>query len=128
APAAGRGRAREWRRRFAPGARARCAPAPPAARDSPPPPATCAAGGSASTPACDSGARGRLGPVPDFQVQKRPQQFFVSLAALVVLVEHAVQDLGFIVGPRQRRRAGEVIARSSDQLAAQRTAGQPPSL
>ena len=78
-------------------------------------PASCSAGGSASSAACASAAgvgAAACCPVPDFEVQKRPQELFVVVSAVDVLVEHAVE----------RRRV--VIARASWQPAPAQVIGR----
>src|SRR5919197_2657099 len=107
------------RRARAPGCRfrarapsARRAPAARAPGERPLPPPTCSAGGSAASAACASALAVPM--VPDFEVEKRPQKFFVILPALEMLVQHAIEGFRIVVGARARARArkvrGEVLA------------------
>src|SRR5688572_30934151 len=58
-------------------------------------------------------------PVPDLEVEQRPQELLVVLPAVEVLGQHARERPGVVVAPRARGGAGEVLHQVIAHLAAE---------
>src|SRR5688572_19796937 len=58
-------------------------------------------------------------PVPDLEVEQRPQELLVVLLSVEVLGQHARERPGVVVGPGARSRAGEVLHQVVAHLAAE---------
>src|SRR5262245_27698144 len=52
---------------------------------------------------------GSIAPVPELQVEQRPEQLLVVLPPCEVLVEHAAQRARLVVGARGRARPLQVV-------------------
>src|SRR5512133_506736 len=61
----------------------------------------------------------RILPVPDFQVQQRPQEFFVVVPLFQMLGQHAVEGATVVVAGGQRIAAAQVVEEKVPQSAAE---------
>src|SRR6185503_16240599 len=57
--------------------------------------------------------------VPDLEVEQRPEQLLVVLPALEVVADHAVEDLGIVVGARDRTAGAQMVHEELAQHAAE---------